>query len=106
MYYHGGVLNVTKKLQENAVLENDSDVEIIEDDDLNVKVEYEEEEKNFFNCNCREEDKLMSTHYCDQCTEYIMIRNWCKKWCKIMIEFVNLDYNPRKRTTFVIQIHF
>ena len=27
-----------------------------------------------------------------------------KRWCKNLFEFVNLDYMPRKRTIFVIQI--
>ena len=35
--------------------------------DKSIMVEHEVEEDNFFNCNCREVDKLISTHYCEQC---------------------------------------
>ena len=33
------------------------------------KVEEEIDDNIFLNCNCKDEDKLMSTHYCQECNE-------------------------------------
>ena len=46
--------------------ENDSDTDIQIVD--YVKVEHPVKE-DFFTCNCKEDDKLVSTHYCEECNE-------------------------------------
>ena len=52
--------------QNDDTIENNSDFQGIVDTKM---IETEIEEDNFFNCNCRELDKLISTHYCDHCVE-------------------------------------
>ena len=52
--------------QNDDTIENNSDFQVIVDVKM---IENEIEEDNFFNCNCRELDKLISTHFCEQCAE-------------------------------------
>ena len=39
------------------------------DEDEIVKIEHETDDNEYLNCNCKDEDKLMSTHYCQECNE-------------------------------------
>ena len=60
-------------------IESDNEIQII---DYVVKVEHEVKEDDFFICNCKEENKLVSSHYCEECNE-----GFCKYCIKAHQEF-------------------
>ena len=47
--------------------QNDSEIQNI--NEINIKVEESVRKNNLFNCNCKQEDKLIATHYCNDCEE-------------------------------------
>ena len=47
--------------------QNDSEIHNI--DEINIKVEESVRDNNSFNCNCKQEDQLIATHYCNDCEE-------------------------------------
>ena len=58
------------------VTENPSNINMIEDP--NIKVEFDTRDNDFFHCNCQEEDKLISTYFCEECKE-----GFCRSCVKV-----------------------